>query len=478
MADDNEYFSGESEDDTLVDMSMERRATGPDPEEDLSMNMDAADGFDGDGGGTLATGTGIAAATKALNGSTSTSRAINAAVTSNSTVGDNYYANKGTVWTSDKSISESIISGVTRSLPESFKTDVQSLSDYRLGTFLKNKGVVNGDIGTMLDGAIDLLRADPATSTYSPSIPSFMHEQRFIPIVLQTEFNLAKDSATQAASNGQVANSTRKPFYVVFDSTPENITFSKGASWAPKEFPGRPEPMQIYASSGASSFTLEGNFFSTDAQAHQGKLAIADRLMALVAPSKAHYMPSPVIVKIGEWKRLRCIVTNVSIKYMGPWWVANKGANISHTGEFKSNTSSTSAEADFQSRNILLSHSPYLFTVTFSFTISSQLNSVQYAEDIMDNGDTGGFKKDLTDKSGYDLTNNSNVNDITTYIDPEMVGVTWNTMDYLKKLGLPTDADGGAKLAAMAKITSGLTATVQTAITNNFGSTITKIFGR
>lgn len=369
-------------------------------------------------------------------------------------------------------VGDGLIQGVSQALPETFKTDVQVLTDFRLGTFLRRKGVITGDEASLVDGVIDFLRTDKQSSA-GLIVPKFTHSNKFIPIVLKTEFKL------QDLKNG----TGRDHFYIVFDSTPDNIALSKNATWNPRELYGRPEPLQIYQSSGAVSFNLKGMFFSDSPKDHLEKMELEERLFALVTPSKNHFMPSPVEVRIGEWKRLRCIVNSVSIDYQGPW-----------------RTVSTVTGA-----KTLTSHSPYMYDVSFSFTVVSEFNTVQYAEDILDAGFNGGYSSEDS-MYAVSLTNATNANPIsqekyknsTVNLGDGNGSIIYNiqghageegtvvnktasfanTIEYMKDLGLPTDSNGASKLAGMAEITSGLTAIVETQINKKYGDKITRIFGK
>lgn len=380
-------------------------------------------------------------------------------------------------------VGQSLVAGASRALPEGFKTDVQVLSDFRLGTFLRRKGVITGDAASIVDGVIDFMRPDK-TTTSNLSVPRFNHTTKFIPIVLKSEFKLA-----------QSTSANRDNFYIIFDSTPEKISFSKSASWNPKEFYGRPEPIQIFASSSAITFSLTGMFFSDSESDHVDKLKLENRLFALVTPSKNHFMPSPVEVRIGEWKRLRCIVNSVSIDYQGPWRTTSTPQN---NAEFRR---LTQADSTATGRS-LPSHSPYLYEATFSFTVVSELNTVQFAEDIVDVGCNGGYStstptsinfSEVTEPTKSTKYKNStmSIGDNNTSIIYEVSGYAGqsgtvidtasgfaNTAQYLKSLGLPSDANNSTKLAALAQITSGLTATVQGVITKTYGTQITKLFGK
>ncbi len=371
-------------------------------------------------------------------------------------------------------VADGLIQGVIQAIPETFKTDVQVLTDFRLGTFLRRKGIITGDEASLVDGVIDFLRTDKQSSA-NLVVPKFTHSNKFIPIVLKTEFKL------QDLKNG----TGRDHFYIVFDSTPESISLSKNATWNPRELYGRPEPIQIYQSSGAVSFSLKGMFFSDSSKDHIEKLKLEERLFALVTPSKNHFMPSPVEVRIGEWKRLRCIVTSVKIEYQGPW-----------------RTLSTAVGDNSVS---LPSHSPYMYEVSFSFTVVSEFNTVQYAEDILDAGFNGGYSSEDS-MYAVSLTNATNANPIsqekyknsTVNLGDGNGSIIYNiqghageegtvvnktasfanTIEYMKSLGLPIDSNGATKLAGMAEITSGLTAIVETQITKRYGDKITRIFGK
>jgi hypothetical protein len=100
--------------------------------------------------------------------------------------------------------------------------------------------------------------------------------------------------------------------------------------------------------------------------------------MSLVTPSKSRYMPSPITVFIGEWKELRCIVTNVTIKYQGPWTVKVSDTELSRA--------ETQEQADLYTTAMsfgIPSHAPYLFEATFNLTVVGRDNEVKYAEDVI-----------------------------------------------------------------------------------------------
>ena len=376
---------------------------------------------------------------------------------------------------------QSLFNGITRALPSGFKTDVQVLSDFRLGTFLRRHGNLTGDQASILDGAIDFIRSDKSNSAPRADF-AVDYTKNFIPIIIKTQFNLDRTG-------------TPKPFYIVFDSTPETISFSKSATWNPQNFYGRPEPIQIYAASGSVSFSLTGIFFSVNPEDHNDKLNLSNRLFALTTPSKYHLMPSPVEIKIGEWKHLRCIVTDVKVDYKGPWWISsaltsqklNKNVSLNQAASVSLNTNTLVK---------LPSYAPYIYEATFSFIVVSELNSVQYAEDIMKSGWNGGMSSEKdTGFSNNALVITQSWKDITTGTDFRASGsypgnvLTNNekiriddskhtNLSYLRSLGLPVDSSGGYKLAALAQITSGLTASVTGIINNKYGDKISKMLGK
>lgn len=388
------------------------------------------------------------------------------------------YTNPELTGSAAPSIGQSVVNGITRALPSGFTHDVQTLSDFRLGTFLRDKNLLNGDQASILNGVIDLFRSDASNSIPRANF-SIDYTKNFIPIIIKTQFNINR---TLSATNP-------RPLYIVFDSTPESISFSKQASWNPVPIYGRPEPIQIFNSSGQINFKLTGTFFSVHPQDHPEKLKLSDRLFALVTPSKYHMMPSPVEVTIGEWKRLRCIVTNVSIEYKGPWWINSENTGV--TVEAR-NTSNQSTNATTGSpRNVYMnSYSPYIYEATFDFTVVSELNSIQYAEDMVATGWNGGFKSNTdlgllnnemsaTDTSFNDFT----VSQLGGYILSNNTKITvddtnWSNINYLNSLGLPLDSGGGSKLAAMAQITTGLTAEITGIINNKYGAKISKLLGK
>jgi hypothetical protein len=376
-------------------------------------------------------------------------------------------------------VSAGVASGALAALPIGFKTSVSEIADFQLGTYLSRNGTVSGSTGSIINGVINFIKSGNSTTT-SDSInnQNFKISSTFIPIVIQTEFNLAGTSNTSTTTSPS-------PLYILFQSTPDSISFSKSANWNQKDFYGRPEPVQIFASSSPVTFSLAGTFFADSAGQLSENINLEKQLFALVTPSKNHFMPSPVKVKIGNWKALRCITTSMSIDFQGPWYVPV--------------TSSTSSGS-----SSLLSHSPYIYYVTFNFTVTSQQNSVQYAEDIVDYGFNGGieqtnsstlgeyntsFNPVLTSPDFFAGNSTATYDDSTGEITYSVVGTAggvgtvitqsgqFNTAQYLQNLGLPTTANNSQSIAALGSITSGLTAVVQTTINKNYGSRISKALG-
>lgn len=185
---------------------------------------------------------------------------------------------------------------------------------------------------------------------------------RFVPITLETEFNI-----------GIPGNRIK------FDSTPDTIVFQRGANWTPQQILGRPEPVQVFNSSNAITFTLEGYFFVNSTREHIEKLRLSDYLIALVTPTKKYFLPTPVKIAIGTWKLIRAIVINASITYEGPWTISQPDPNKEWHGVI---------------------HAPYLFKAQLSFIMVSEGNTVKYAEDIIrygfDGSNYGGPKDDGT----------------------------------------------------------------------------------
>ena len=297
-----------------------------------------------------------------------------------------------------------------RAMNQQTVTDIQALSDGKVGTFLQRRRIVNGDIATIVNASLDYFLGDkiknlpPISDTFNQNSAT----KAFIPIVIKTEFRY--DTSTYT-----VATPVKKPLYIIFDSTPENITFSKSANWTPKEFLGRPEPVWTYNNSSATTFSLNGKFFANNFEAHGRLLKLSDYIMTLVTPSEMNYMPSPVTVFIGEWKQLRCIVNSVQIKYEGPWTV-----KLENAYDINLNAAQTQEAADLHAveannRNIngtVPTHAPYMFEATFNFTIVGKDNYVKYAENIVSSG---------SNNSSDTLTNDGNFRDALYAINGSMI---------------------------------------------------------
>ncbi len=280
---------------------------------------------------------------------------------------------------SNGSFSGAALSGVTSgaisAIPQAVKSNIQAISDFRFGTILQRQGILSGSAATLVNGAIDFIRNSSKTSSLNTkNLSAFQtFSLKFIPIILKSEFLL---------DNGN-------PLYIVFDSTPESISFTRNANWSPKDFLGRPDPVQTFSGSTAISFSLKGLFFSDSADQHATKLALSDKLFAFVTPSKKHFMPSPVYVRIGEWKTIRCITNNITVEYKGPWWV-----NQANPSQMANNAPQIEVAG-----YALGSHSPYMFEVTFNFTVTPLANKIKYAEDIISNSSgQSGFEPDITDQ--------------------------------------------------------------------------------
>lgn len=278
-------------------------------------------------------------------------------------------------------------------------TDLRLVSSGKLGSFLRRKGKVNGEFASIIDATLDFFLGD-ANGGLGDTLPDafrkYEYTRNFIPIIIKSEFNLDESAGAGKA----------KPIYIVFDSTPENITFSKSANWSPKEILGRPEPVMIYSSSAPMQMTLTGDFFVSSKQDHPIKLKLADYLMSLAYPSRTRYMPTPIKVFIGEWKVFRAVVTSVSIDYKGPWFIkaaisqaadAEYQKSIMDDRNFDVNSLRAagatagqmatalreSKEAAIEAYKNIPSHAPYFFTATLNLTIISEENYVNYAEDIV-----------------------------------------------------------------------------------------------
>ena len=278
--------------------------------------------------------------------------------------------------------------------------DLGLIGNGRLGSLLRKHGKVGAESASIIDATLDFFLGGNAAGPgdIPEQLRQYQYTKNFIPIILKTEFNYA----------GKVNETAKKPLYIVFDSTPENITFSKNANWNARGIMGRPEPIFTYQDSGATTVTITGDFFVDSIQEHIYKLKVSDYLMALASPSRERFMPSPVQVIIGEWKNFRAIVTNVSIDFKGPWKVpntspeatqalnkmmeANELSKISPQNPLIASLAKNTM-ADYYNRtdtpptpnNNIPQHAPYFFTATLTLSLVSKDNEVKYAEDIIKN---------------------------------------------------------------------------------------------
>ncbi|MCI4437250.1 MAG: hypothetical protein JHC33_10635 [Ignisphaera sp.] len=262
-------------------------------------------------------------------------------------------------------------------------TDLKILSQGSVGTFLQRRKLVNGDVATIINASLSYLKGGKTKHLppLKPGVKTANTSRTFIPIIIKTDFNY---NTTKYAISGTTQSlNVPTPLYIIFDSTPEEITFNKQANWESKSFLGRPEPVWTYQHSGSTTFTLVGKFYAESVRAHGRLLKLSDYIMSLVTPSKSRYMPSPITVFIGEWKELRCIVNTVAIKYSGPWTVK--------VDEFLKDSSSSVAGNDAMAAAVFAnseipSHAPYLFEATFNLTVVGRDNEVKYAEDVISGG--------------------------------------------------------------------------------------------
>jgi hypothetical protein len=257
--------------------------------------------------------------------------------------------------------------------------DLNLIGAGRLGSFLRRKNIVGGDGASIIDATLDFFLGDKsqAAPELKEAFTKTSYSQNFIPIILKTEFNMV------SSVNSSV------PLYIVFDSTPESIKFTKSANWVPKDILGRPEPVWTYSHSNPTTISLTGDFYVSSHVEHLYKLKLSDYIMSLASPSKYYYMPSPVQVMIGEWKQFRAIVNNVDIDFKGPWYIRQAVAKSKDAAKHTFNVPS---------------YAPYFFTATISLTLVSPDNEVNYAEDVIDNaGQTFiGYRNEMSDE---DLSN-------------------------------------------------------------------------
>lgn len=257
--------------------------------------------------------------------------------------------------------------------------DLNLVGAGKLGSFLRRKDLVNGDGASIIDATLDFFLGD--TNQVAPELKKVFtntdYSQNFIPIILKTEFNMV------SSVNSSV------PLYIVFDSTPESIKFTKSANWIPKTILGRPEPIWTYSDSSSTQLSLTGDFYVSSNVEHLYKLRLSDYIMSLASPSKYHYMPSPIQVMIGEWKQFRAIVNTVDIDFKGPWYIRQAVAESKDAAKHTFNVPS---------------YAPYFFTATINLTLVSPDNEVNYAEDVIDNaGQTFiGYRNEMSDD---DLSN-------------------------------------------------------------------------
>jgi hypothetical protein len=234
--------------------------------------------------------------------------------------------------------------------------DLSVLSDAKVGSFLRRHGKVGGEMATFIDATLDYFLKDKVGQLRDPAIKQTSAKRSFIPIIIKTDFKFAQNT------------SEKTPIYIVFDSTPDDISLKKNANWTSKSFLGRPEPVWTFDNSSATTFSLTGKFYAENIQVHKRMLKLSDYIMSLVTPSMTNYMPSPITVFIGEWLRLRCIVNSVDLKYSGPWRIAD-ALDIAETQEAADNIP-------------IPSHSPYMFEATLSLTVVGKDNEVKYAEQL------------------------------------------------------------------------------------------------
>ena len=292
-----------------------------------------------------------------------------------------------------------------RAMNQQTLTNLQSLSSGNVGTFLQSKKLVNGDIASIINASSSYFLGDKTKNLppISKSVSYATTSQTFIPIIIKTDFKYKLGTSEDA---------TKYPLYIVFDSTPENITLSKSAEWVSKNFLGRPEPIFTYNNSSPTTFQLTGKFFADSFKVHGNLLKLSDYIMSLVTPSEFNYMPSPVTVFIGEWKQLRCLVNTVNIKYQGPWVVKVDKTNVDRSVT----TSETAVRTSAASNTTIPSHAPYIFEATFTFTVVNPDNNVKYSEQVV----SSGIIDSSTQLSSEDIENirtlNPSLYSQTTYI--------------------------------------------------------------
>ena len=269
-------------------------------------------------------------------------------------------------------------------------TNLQSLSAGSVGTYLQSKRLVNGNVASIINATLDYVLGGNSQGLppISGNVKFSSTKKTFIPIILKTDFLFNVNPKT---SNGATTNNQPVPLYVIFDSTPEDITFQKTANWSAINFLGRPEPVWTYQNSSPITFALTGKFYAESVEAHGKLLKLSDYIMSLATPSMNNYMPSPVTVFIGQWKILHCIVNSVSIKYSGPWNVRVSKDDLDNATSSNNIAAANAINTGLLNQSIsnpIPSHAPYLFEAIFNFTVVNPDNNVQYAEQVISNAGT------------------------------------------------------------------------------------------
>ena len=289
------------------------------------------------------------------------------------------------------------------------QTDLALFEQDKWGSILRRHKIVSGDGASIIDATLDYflgdLSDDPTRianmDAALKNLTGHSAAQNFIPIIIKTEHTYTDIPDKEAYGVNTNSDSIKKyPLYIIFDSTPESFSFQKSAQWDGRSILGRPEPVQVYNSSGATTINLQGDFFVSSIYEHRYKLKVSDFLMSLASPSKYNFMPSPITVTIGEWKRFRAIVNTVTIEYKGPWVVKDRLG-------FNQRSLNTPIEP-----GEIPAHSPYFFTATLSLTLVSPGNEVDFAEDVI-NGKTfnsTGYANSLTQEELNEVQNLLNYN--------------------------------------------------------------------
>ena len=300
----------------------------------------------------------------------------------------------GTVWTSSQNAAPNPF---FRAMNQQTVQTLQMVGNGNIGRVLSSRGIVSGPTGSIINATLDFFLNGGSTLnvTIPPKLSEYAVSKNFIPIIIKTEFKYMTGSDPQQ---------TKTPLYIIFDSTPESISFAKGANWISKAILGRPEPIWTYAESSATTVTITGDFFVNSADEHVYKLKVADYLMSLVTPSKTNFMPSPIQVMIGEWKNFRAIVNNVSIDYDGPWKITKPEQTGTALAEMRRvATAQGGMPVDNTPIVGIPTHAPYHFKATLQLTLVSKENEVQYAEDVINNSGA------LTPIAPEDITNIQNI---------------------------------------------------------------------